>query len=124
MEIANSILLIFINLFIMKFLLTRNFKRLGYALILTFLFIIFNLFFGDLPNKLIPVTWFYSFSLLILSYMSSLIDVTRNTKISVSEEDKARFQKIKFYSVNVIMPILATIFQIMLMFDTEMQRGF
>ena len=124
MEIVNSILLIFINFFIIKFLLKRNFRILGYALIPTFVFIILNLLFGDLPEKLIPITLFYSFGLLILSYMSSKIDVTKNSRASITEESKARFRKIKYYMVNLIMPIGITIFQIILMFHKEMQSEF
>lgn len=124
MEIVNSILLIFINIFIIKFLLKRNFRILGYALIPTFVFIILNLLFGDLPYKLIPITLFYSFGLLILSYISSKIDVTKNSKASITEESKARFRKIKYYMVNLIMPIGITIFQIILMFHKEMQSEF
>ena len=124
MEIVNSILLILINYFILKFLLKNNLKSLGYALIPSFVFIILNLFFGNLPKKLIPITLMYSFGLLILSFMSSQIDVTKNNKANISEENKATFPKIKSYIVNIVMPISIAIFQIILMFHKEMQREF
>ena len=124
MEIVNGILLICINFFILKFLLNRNFRIVSYSLIPTFLFIILNLFFGDLPSKLILITLSYSFGLLILSFMSSLIDVTKNNRANISEEYKAIFRKIKFCMVNIMMPIGITIFQIILMFNKEMQRKF
>ncbi|OGS74620.1 MAG: hypothetical protein A3G95_09155 [Flavobacteria bacterium RIFCSPLOWO2_12_FULL_31_7] len=124
MEILNIILLILINLFIMKFLLKRNYSNLLYAIIPTIIFIIINLLFGQLPNKLIPIILFYSFASLILSFMSSLIDVTKNTKSNVSEEFKEKFRKTKYYIVNLIMPIGVTIFQIILILNREMQIKF
>ncbi len=108
----------------MKFLLKRNFRILSCALVTAFVFTVLNLLLGDLPLKVIPITLFYSFGLLILSYMSSKIDVIKNSEASIAEETKARFQKIKFYMINLIMPIGITIFQIILMFDKEMQRKF
>lgn len=124
MEIVNSILLIFLNFLIAKFILKRNFSSLGYSLIPAFLFIILNLFLGDLPAKLIPATLVYSFGLLILSFMSSRIDVTKNNKADISEEKKEMFRKIKFYMMTVIMPIGITLFQIVLMFNKKVQAGF
>ena len=98
----------------------NNLKSLGYALIPSFVFIILNLFFGNLPKKLIPITLMYSFGLLIISFMRSQIDVTKNNKANISEENKATFRKIKSYIVNIVMPIGITIFQIILMFHKEM----
>ena len=108
----------------MKFLFKRNYSNLLYALIPTIIFIIINLLFEQLPNKLIPIILFYSFALLILSFMSSLIDVTKNTKSNVSEEFKEKFRKTKYYIVNLIMPIGVTIFQIILILNREMQSKF
>ncbi len=122
MQVLNIILLIFINFLIVKFFLNRNYSNLWYALIPTILFISTNLLFGALPNKLIPIILFYSFALLILSFMSTLIDVTK--KSLAKEETKQKFRKFKYYLVNVMMPIAITIFQIMLIFDTEMQTKF
>lgn len=124
MEILNIILLISLNFLIMKFLLKRNYSNLLYSLIPTIIFIIINLLFGELPNKLIPIFLFYSFALLILSFMSSLIDVTKNTQSKVSEEAKEKFLIIKYYVVNLIMPIGITIFQIILLLNREMQTKF
>ncbi len=122
MQVVNIILLILINFLIMKFLINRNYSNLWYALIPTLLFISTNLLFGALPNKLISIILFYSFALLILSFMSTLIDVTK--KSVVSEETKQKFRKFKYYLVNVMMPIAITIFQIILILDTEMQTKF
>ena len=108
----------------MKFLLTKNYSNLWYALIPTILFIVINLLFGELPNKLIPILLFYSLASLILSFMSSLIDVTKNTKSKVSEETKEKFRKFKYYLVNLIMPIGITIFQLLIILDREMQTKF
>ena len=124
METLNIILVIFINFLIVKFLLTKNYSNLWYALIPTILFIVINLLFGELPNKLIPILLFYSLASLILSFMSSLIDVTKNTKSKVSEETKEKFRKFKYYLVNLIMPIGITIFQLLIILDREMQTKF
>lgn len=124
MEILNAILLIWINYLIMGFLLKRKYSNLVYALIPTMSFIILNLLFGELPNKLIPIQLLYSFALLILSFMSSIIDVTKNSNSNLSEEVKEKFRTTKFYMVNLIMPIGVTIFQIMLIFDKELQSNF
>lgn len=96
----------------MKFLLTRNYSNLLNSLIPTIIFIIINHLFGELPNKLIPILLFYSFASLFLSFMSSLIDLTKNTKSKVSEETKEKFRKLKYYLVNIIIQIVLTIFQI------------
>ncbi len=124
METLNIILMIFINFLIVKFLLTKNYSNLWYALIPTILFIVINLLFGELPNKLIPILLFYSLASLILSFMSSLIDVTKNTKSKVSEETKEKFRKFNYYLVNLIMPIGITIFQLLIILDREMQTKF
>lgn len=124
METLNIVLVIFINFLIVKFLLTKNYSNLWYALIPTILFIVINLLFGELPNKLIPILLFYSLASLILSFMSSLIDVTKNTKSKVSEETKEKFRKFKYYLVNLIMPIGITIFQLLILLDREMQTKF
>ena len=108
----------------MGFLLKRKYSNLVYALIPTMAFIILNLLFGELPNKLIPILLLYSFALLILSFMSSIIDVTKNSNSNLSEEVKEKFRTTKFYMVNLIMPIGITIFQIMLIFDKELQSNF
>jgi hypothetical protein len=121
MEIINSILLIAINLFIMKFLLKRNLNNLGYALIPVCIFIFINLLFGDFSHKLIPIILLYSLALIILSYISSWIDVTKNSKANVSEEFKIKFRKFKLFTVNIIMPIGITFFQIILVWNKEMQ---
>jgi hypothetical protein len=123
MEIINSILLICINLFIGKFLLKHNLNNLGYALIPACIFIFINLFFENFPHKLIPIFLFYSLALIILSYISSWINVTKNSKANVSEEFKIKFQKTKLFIVNTIMPIGITLFQIILVWNKEMQDG-
>jgi hypothetical protein len=108
----------------MKFLLTRNYSNLWYAVIPSIIFVIINLLFGELPNKLIPILLFYSLASLILSFMSSLIDVTKNTKSKVSQETQKKFRKFKYYLVNLIMPIGITIFQILIILYREIQTKF
>lgn len=122
MEILNVILLIITNFLIVKFLLKRNYLNLWYALILALFFAILNLLFGQLPKSIIPLTLFYSFALLILSFVSSKIDVTKNSNLNLSEDPKDQFRKIKYYMANIIIPIFTTIFQIILMFDKEIQN--
>lgn len=122
MEILNIILLVSINLLIIKFLLGRGYKNLLYALIPTILFIVLNLVFGELPRKLIPITLFFSFSLLVFSAMSSFIDVTKNNKAKLSEEVKERFRKVMHYLINFVMPVCITIYQILLMLNREIQN--
>ena len=106
----------------MKFLLKQNLSNLGYALIPVCIFIFINLFFGNLPHKLIPIILFYSLALIILSYMSSWINVIKNSKANVSEEFKIKFQKFKLFIVNIIMPIGITLFQIILVWNKEVQN--
>ena len=116
--------MLLLNYLIMKFLLTRNYSNLLYALIPTIIFIIINLLFGNLPNKLIPILLFYSLALLILSFMSSLIDVTKNNETNISEEFKQKFRKTKYYILNMVMPVGVSIFQIILILNKEIQNSF
>ncbi len=124
MKILNIILLVLINFLIMKFLLERKYSNLVYSIIPTVIFIIINFYFGELPNKLILVILFYSIALLILSFMSSLIDVTKNNKSNLSEELKQKFRKTKYYIVKIVMPVGVTIFQIILILNKEIQNKF
>lgn len=124
MELLNSFLLICINLFIMKFLLQHHFSNLVYASIPTCAFIFLNLLFGAISIKLIPIILCYSFALIILSYLSSWIDFTKNSKVNISEEFKTKFRKFKFFIVNIMMPIGITFFQIILVWNKEMQSKF
>ena len=55
--------------------------------------------------------------------MSSWINVIKNSKANVSEEFKIKFQKTKLFIVNTIMPIGITLFQIILVWNKEMQDG-
>ena len=124
MEIINSILIILINLFIVRFLLKRNFKILRYVLIPVCIFILLNQFFGEFSHKLIRVILLYSLAPITLSYMSSWIDVTKSNKANVSEEFKTKFRKFIFFIVNIILPIGITFFQIILVWNKEMQSEF
>ena len=121
MEIINSIIMICINLFIINFLLNKNWKFLKYSFYLTCLFIFLNLIIESLPYKLIPIILFYSLSILILNFMSNQINVIKNNS-TVSELAKIKLLKIKFYAISYIFPIMITIFQIILLFSTEMQN--
>lgn len=121
MEIINSIIMICINLFIINFLLNKNWKFLKYSFYLTCLFIFLNLIIESLPYKLIPIILFYSLAILILNFMSNQINVIKNNS-TVSELAKIKLLKIKFYAISYIFPIMITIFQIILLFSTEMQN--
>ena len=79
-------------------------------------------FFENFPHKLIPIFLFYSLALIILSYISSWINVIKNSKANVSEEFKIKFQKFKLFTVNIIMPIGITLFQIILVWNKEVQN--
>lgn len=124
MELINSFLLISINVFIMKFLLKHHFSNLVYALIPIGVFISLNLLFEAFSPKLIPIILCYSFALIILSYISSWIDVTKNNKVNISEEFKIKFRKFKLFIVNIMMPVGITFFQIILVWNKEMQSKF
>ncbi len=54
--------------------------------------------------------------------MSSWINVIKNSKANVSEEFKIKFQKFKLFTVNIIMPIGITLFQIILVWNKEVQN--
>jgi hypothetical protein len=53
--------------------------------------------------------------------MSNQINVIKNNS-TVSELAKIKLLKIKFYAISYIFPIMITIFQIILLFSTEMQN--
>lgn len=121
MAILNIILLIILNFYIARFLVEKKSSDLGYALIPVIVFIILNLLFSELPKKVIPITLFYSFSLLIMGYMISIFDIVV-TNLTIKKEVIEKFLKVKYYMFNFIMPILISFFQIILMLNKEMQN--
>lgn len=121
MEIANSLLIICINLCVTIFLINKNWKTLNYSFYLAVLFIILNLIIDDFPLKLIPIILFYSLAILILSFMSNQINIINNNS-TVSELTKMKLAKIKFYFISFVLPILITIFQIIFLLSAEMQN--
>ena len=87
------------------------------------LFISFNLFFSELTLKITFLILLYSLALPVLYFMSKLINVTNN-KNEISENIKDNFLKVKSIMVNYILPIMITLFQILVICIKELQDEF
>ena len=121
MEVVNTVILIFINLLVIKFLLDRNSKLLKYFFGTAVLFIVLNLATAALSYKLILIVLCYSFGILILNFIARRMDVTKKNP-SISESAKETFAEIKFYLLAVILPLMSAIFQIILVWSKGLQH--
>lgn len=75
--------------------------------------IICNYIFDMLSNKLILFLLLFSFAIIILNFLKSFINVYQKSDL-VDEEKVAKF---KFIMLNVIMPIMITIYQILIIWS-------
>lgn len=75
--------------------------------------VIFNYIFDILSNKLILFLLLFSFAIIILNFLKSFINVYEKSDL-VDEEKVAKF---KFIMLNVIMPIMITIYQILIIWS-------
>jgi len=75
--------------------------------------VIFNYIFDMLSNKLILFLLLFSFAIIILNFLKSFINVYEKSDL-VDEEKVAKF---KFIMLNVIMPIMITIYQILIIWS-------
>ena len=75
--------------------------------------VIFNYIFDMLSNKLILLLLLFSFAIIILNFLKSFINVYQKSDL-VDEEKVAKF---KFIMLNVIMPIMITIYQILIIWS-------
>ena len=75
--------------------------------------VIFNYIFDMLSNKLILFLLLFSYAIIILNFLKSFINVYQKSDL-VDEEKVAKF---KFIMLNVIMPIMITIYQILIIWS-------
>jgi hypothetical protein len=75
--------------------------------------IIFNYTFGILSGKLILFLLLFSFSIIILNFLKSIINVYGNSNLVVEE----KVMKFKFIMLNIIMPIMITVYQILIIWS-------
>ncbi len=122
MEIIDSIVLVGLNLFIAKFLLKRNPRLLVYALCCAAGFVLINLFSNLLAFRLTLVVLFYSVSILVIDLLSSRATVVKDSS-HISEPARLKFMKIKSFIIAVLFPIMITVFQIIVLYDKEIQNG-
>ena len=123
MKLINCLIIIFLNYQLFLLLSKKIYKNSIYIFIPVMLFISFNLFFSELTLKITFLILLYSLALPILYFMSKLINVTNN-KNEISENIKDNFLKVKSIMVNYILPIMITLFQILVICIKELQDEF
>ncbi len=123
MKLINCLIIIFLNYQLFLLLSKKKYKNSVYIFIPVMLFISFNLFFSELTLKITFLILLYSLALPILYFMSKLINVTNN-KNEISENIKDNFLKVKSIMVNYILPIMITLFQILVICIKELQDEF
>jgi hypothetical protein len=72
--------------------------------------IVLNYITGTVSNKLILFLVLFSLSIIVLNFFKSFINVYEKSNLI----DKEKVARIKFIMINVIMPIMITIYQIMI----------
>lgn len=75
--------------------------------------VIFNYVFGILSNKLILFLLLFSFSIILFSFLKSFINVYEKSNLI----DEKKVAKVKFIMLNVIMPIMITVYQILIIWS-------
>ena len=123
MKLINCLIIIFLNYQLFLLLSKKKYKNSVYIFIPVMLFISFNLFFSELTLKITFLILLYSLALPVLYFMSKLINVTNN-KNEISENIKDNFLKVKSIMVNYILPIMITLFQILVICIKELQDEF
>ena len=122
MEILNSIIIILLNISIFYFLQKKDFKILIWTIVFSLFFIFLNFIFENFSNKFLAIILFYSFALIVLNYMSKIIDVTKNND-NISEKVKKSFNQVKSFILLYLFPIFTTVFQIMIIWNKNLQNG-
>lgn len=120
MEILNSIIIILLNISIFYFLQKKDFKILIWPIVFSLFFIFLNFIFENFSRKLLVIILFYSFALIVFNYMSKIIDVTKN---NITEKVKKSFNQVKSFILLYLFPIFTTVFQIMIIWNKNMQNG-
>ena len=122
MEILNSIIIFLLNISIFYFLQKKDFKILIWTIVFSLFFIFLNFIFENFSNKFLAIILFYSFALIVLNYMSKIIDVTKNND-NISEKVKKSFNQVKSFILLYLFPIFTTVFQIMIIWNKNLQNG-
>ena len=74
------------------------------------LIIILNYIFGSVSNKLIFFLLLFSFSIIMLNFFKSFINVYKKSDLL----DNEKVEKAKFIMINIMMPIMITVYQIII----------
>lgn len=69
-----------------------------------------NYMLNSLSNKLIIFLLFFSFSIIVLNFFKSYINVYQKSNLL----DNEKVEKVKFIMLNVMMPIMITVYQILI----------
>jgi hypothetical protein len=69
-----------------------------------------NYMLNSLSNKLVIFLLFFSFSIIVLNFFKSFINVYQKSDLL----DNEKVEKVKFIMLNVMMPIMITVYQILI----------
>ncbi len=87
-----------------------NGSQLTLLVIYLVLITILNYTFGSVSNKLILFLLLFSFSIIVLNFFKSFINVYQKSDLL----DNVKVEKVKFIMLNVMMPIMITVYQILI----------
>lgn len=87
-----------------------NGSHLTLLVIYLVLITILNYIFGSVSNKLILFLLLFSFSIIVLNFFKSFINVYQKSDLL----DNVKVEKVKFIMLNVMMPIMITVYQILI----------
>ena len=107
-----TIFILLLNYFIYskinKIKINRN--HLTSLVIFLILIIVLNYIFKSISYKLIFFLLLFSFSLIALNFFKSFVNVYQRSDLLIKE----KIEKVKLVMLNVMMPILITVYQILL----------
>ncbi|OUD23966.1 hypothetical protein [Flavobacterium psychrophilum] len=111
-KILYTVFVLFLNYLIYKKI--NEGKISGNHLILLAIYlaliIILNYIFGSVSNKLIFFLLLFSFSTIVLNFFKSFINVYQKSDLL----DSKKVEKAKFIMLNVMMPIMITVYQVII----------
>lgn len=118
LKILYSIFVLFLNFLIYIGINNRNFS-FKQVIILIFYGIsicILNYNLDILPNKLILLLILFSTSIIILDYFKKNVDVYQKSNLL----DKEKVEKMKFILANIVMPVMITIYELLMIWSDKL----
>lgn len=125
MNVVNTILIIVINSLLLKYLWKGGIKNILWTLIPVVILITLNSIIEELTLKITLILLFYSYSLLVLYVFSKVVESRLKVAYStVSTSFLNKYKKFKQIVITLVFPIMTTIFQLLLIWNSKIQSRF